>query len=85
MVDLGLHVPRLHKIRTRANIRLEFTVFEFFLYPLQRLQILPICEDIVQSVKLLISVAKFMVDCLKLPDQNLSISLNGRPDDSKEG
>jgi hypothetical protein len=68
-----------------AYLWLKFAVFELLLDLLERLEVFPVCEDIVQTVQLFVSVPEFSLHGLKLPYQDLSVPLDDRPDDPKEG
>jgi len=84
MIDLWLHISWLGQLTSLADFRLEFTIFELLFNFLQWFKIFSVGEDIMQSIELLVSIPQLSFHRLKLSNQNLFVSFNDRPYDSKK-
>ena len=85
MIYLWLHVSRLSQLTFGSNFWLKFTILKLIFYLFESLQVLPISENIMQAVELLISILHVGLNGLNISGQNLSIPLDNRLDDLKEG
>ena len=85
MIYLWLHVSRLSQLTFGSNFWLKFAILKLIFYLFESLQILPVCENIVQAIELLISILHVSLNGLNISGQNLSIPLDNRLNDLEEG
>ena len=85
MIYLWLHVSRLSQLTFGSNFWLKFTILKLIFYLFESLQVLPVSENIVQAIELLISIFHVGLNGLNISGQNLSIPLDHRLYDLKEG
>lgn len=83
--SLRLQIPRLHQLRFRVDVGLKLALLELLLNLLERLQVLAIGEDVMQSVKLMVPVSLLVEVIIVNAGQQLAVALNYGLDDFEEG